>query len=293
MVNGPALATDWPIIKSGYGVNFLSGDIPLSLFDQGRADTGAYHGMGVGIKVTEPRFVRSRGAAVARQGDRVLTFVVVARTSGDVASAERVLRRRGVGGESGYGVLRDGNTNLLYDIARSTAWFANTASDASDMNLTMVISRLHPWTAFLWRAGSCGSETLCMRHMGSDRRIVRRLQRRLRNVPRRNRYTTSVGPLLRTRRRACTRPCSPSQSSATALARGPRPPGPAPIRCKKPMCFLVNSAKCPPQAKNFLGRSTQHRQAAWHHRTALTTGRSRRSDVASYFRRAGPAALAG
>jgi len=160
VVNGPALATDWPIIKSGYGVNFLSGDIPLSLFDQGRADTGAYHGMGVGIKVTEPRFVRSRGAAVARQGDRVLTFVVVARTSGDVASAERVLRRRGVGGESGYGVLRDGNTNLLYDIARSTAWFANTASDASDMNLTMVISRLHPWTAFfvarrkLWRGDS-------------------------------------------------------------------------------------------------------------------------------------------
>jgi hypothetical protein len=30
---------------------------------------------------------------------------------------------------------------------------------------------------------------------------------------------------------------------------------------KKRMCFLVNSAKCPPQAKNFLGRST-HRQAA-------------------------------
>ena len=74
------------------------------------------------------------------------------------------------------------------------------------------------------------------------------------------------------------------------------PQGPAPIRCKKRMCFLVNSAESgvPAAGENFSGSIySAHRQAAWHHRSALTTGRGRRSDVVSYFRRAGPAALAG
>ncbi len=63
--------------------------------------------------------------------------------------------------------------------------------------------------------------------------------------------------------------------------------GPAPKRCKKWLCFLVNSPR-PPQAKKFQGRSEP-------------PGTIRRSELAAaagpmnagYFRRAGPEAPAG
>jgi hypothetical protein len=129
----------------------------------------------------------------------------------------------------------------------------------------------NPRGGYSWRGGPgprSGSPVV------SETRPRRRRQRRHRGPWPRSLYVifgfTRLEPLPRSRRSAL-------------------PLGPAPIRCKKRMCFLVNSAKCPPQAKNFQGRS----KPPGTHRTALTTGRGRRSDVASYFRRAGPAALAG
>jgi hypothetical protein len=149
MVDGEALAREWPVLDIHYGTNFVAGGIPLSAFDQGRASGGHAHSMGVGLKITEPRFVRSRSrrAVAAKTGARVLTFVMVARTRGDVGAAQGLLLTHKVGGEKGYGVLVCGDTNWLYDIARSTAWYANTTSERSKMNLTMSISSRYPWTA--------------------------------------------------------------------------------------------------------------------------------------------------
>lgn len=151
VVDRKALHSDWQCIEErGYGTNFSVGAIPLSLYDQGRAVCGVYRSMGVGVKVTSQRFVSSR-EVVARAGTRLLSFVIVARTSGDADAAVALCQRLRVGGEMGYGLLRDGRITLVYDIARSSAWFVNVAR-ATDttakprINLRMCVSRRH-WTA--------------------------------------------------------------------------------------------------------------------------------------------------
>ena len=152
VVDRGALHSDWKIIKErGYGTHFSVGAIPLSLYDQGRAVCGVYHGMGVGVKVTARRFASSR-EVVACAKTRVLSFVIVARTTGDAECAVALCKRLDVGGEMGYGILLDGNTSLVYDLARSSAWFANSARATAttkkpDVNLSMRVSRRH-WTAW-------------------------------------------------------------------------------------------------------------------------------------------------
>ena len=152
IVDRVALHSDWKIIeKRTYGTHFSVGAIPLSLYDQGRAVCGVCHGMGVGVKVTARRFMSSRDV-VASAGARLLSFVIVARTTGDAQGAIALCKRLGVGGELGYGVIVDGNTSLLYDIARSSAWFANsahatTATKKPIVNMRMRVSRQH-WTAW-------------------------------------------------------------------------------------------------------------------------------------------------
>ena len=81
----------------------------------------------------------------------MLSFVIVARTTGDAEGAVALCRRLGVGGEMGYGILRDGHTTLVYDIGRSSAWFVNSARATTTtkkpvVNLRMRVSRRH-WTA--------------------------------------------------------------------------------------------------------------------------------------------------
>ena len=153
IVDRGALHSDWPIIEErGYGTHFSVGAIPLSLYDQGRAICGMYHGMGVGVKITSQRFASPPHEVVARRETRLLAFVIVARTTGDAESAVALCQRLGVGGEMGYGILRDGNTQIVYDIARSSAWFANSAhatksTKKPDVNLCMRVSRRH-WTAW-------------------------------------------------------------------------------------------------------------------------------------------------
>lgn len=152
VVDRGALHSDWKIIEArGYGTHFSAGAIPLSLYDQGRAVCGVYHGMGVGVKVTSRRFASSR-EVVARRGARVLAFVIVARTTGDAEGAVALCKRLGVGGEMGYGILRDGKTSLVYDLARSSAWFANSARATTTtkkpvVNLRLRVNRRH-WTAW-------------------------------------------------------------------------------------------------------------------------------------------------
>jgi len=151
VVDRDALHSDWQIIEEReYGTHFSVDGIPLSLYDQGRAICGVYHGMGVGVKVTSRRFVSSRDV-VARRGKRLLTFVIVARTTGDAEVAVALCKRLGVGGEMGYGILRDGNTSIVYDLARSSAWFVNSARATTttkkpEVNLSMRVSRQY-WTA--------------------------------------------------------------------------------------------------------------------------------------------------
>ena len=54
MVDGEALAREWPVLDIHYGTNFVAGGIPLSAFDQGRASGGLAHSMGVGsLKMQE------------------------------------------------------------------------------------------------------------------------------------------------------------------------------------------------------------------------------------------------
>ena len=147
----------WPVLPTAAGTNFVGAeDVPLSLYDQGRQVRGVKGSMGIGIKVTAPRFVHRRDV-VAPSGARVLTFVIVARTRGGAEEAIDACRVRGIGEERGYGVLQDGQTLLLYDIARSTAWFANSAAatanwyaDKAVVNLELRICRSppHQWTAW-------------------------------------------------------------------------------------------------------------------------------------------------
>ena len=75
VVDRGALHSGWQIIEERkYGTHFSVGAIPLSLYDQGRAVCGVYHGMGAGVKVTARRFASSR-EVVARAGARLLSFV--------------------------------------------------------------------------------------------------------------------------------------------------------------------------------------------------------------------------
>lgn len=68
-------------------------------------------------------------------GTGVLYFVIVARLTllketklsvQALQPIEDMLRKLGLGGECGYGVLQDRCTVLLFDIARSPAWFVNS-----------------------------------------------------------------------------------------------------------------------------------------------------------------------
>jgi hypothetical protein len=197
MVDSEALARDWPVLDIHYGTNFVAGGIPLSAFDQGRASGGHAHSMGVGLKITEPRFVRSRHAVAAKTGARVLTFVVVARTRGDVGAAQGLLTTHKVGGEKGYGVLVCGNTNCLYDIARSTAWYANTTSDHSKMNLTMSISSRYQWTACFAASKTLhfGDELNAAYGVGSTHhaKIAQQVARRVEREPICNQHRRDTG----------------------------------------------------------------------------------------------------
>ena len=113
--------------------------------------------MGVGVKVTAPRAGGS-AEVVARKGTRLLCFVVVARTTASAEEAVALCRARGVGGERGYGLLRDGSHLLVYDVARSTAWFVNAARGTRSWfagkrpvaNLALRVCHRagHRWTAF-------------------------------------------------------------------------------------------------------------------------------------------------
>ena len=119
MVDGESLRQRWPVLAAGCGTNFVvdscarDAAVPLSLYDQGRAVSGKYHGMGVGIKLTAPRAVARPNQAVPA-GTKLLSFVVVARLSNapdPLAALDDVVkecRQRGVGGERGYGVLLGG-----------------------------------------------------------------------------------------------------------------------------------------------------------------------------------------
>ena len=135
VVDAAALRSQWPVLPHAYGTHFAvktvcksvrSRSVPLSLYDQGRDVCGVYHGMGVGVKVTAPRGTTST-EVVAKKGTRLLCFVVVARTTASAEEAVALCRAHDIGGERGYGVLRDGSQVLVYDVARSAAWFVNAA----------------------------------------------------------------------------------------------------------------------------------------------------------------------
>lgn len=161
VVEAAALQIQWPVLPHAYGTHFAlrtgSRVVPLSLYDQGRDVCGIYHGMGVGVKVTAPRSGNSL-EVVAKPGTRLLCFVVVARTTASAEEAIALCRARGVGGERGYGLLRDGSQLLVYDVARSTAWFANAAGGTQSWfagkrpvaNLALRVCHRadHRWTAF-------------------------------------------------------------------------------------------------------------------------------------------------
>ena len=134
----------WPAVQGGYGVNFKLNctdgwALPLSLYDQGRYVTGKRDSLGVGIKITATRtphkVQREKPRVVVPSGTGVLYFVIVARLTllkqtklsvQALQPIEDMLRKLGLGGEHGYGVLQDRCTVLLFDIARSPAWFVNS-----------------------------------------------------------------------------------------------------------------------------------------------------------------------
>ena len=172
LVDGDALRSHWPLLPHDYGINLAveaagsTRRLPLSLYDQGRAIMGVGDGMGVGVKVTEPRAGQSTqtGCTIASAGTRVLSFAIVARLSGEpdpLSAVGRLVdacRTRGVGGERGYGVLLAGRTLLLYDVARSSAWYANNAAGVrswlpgrkplANLRLRVSHAKAHRWTAW-------------------------------------------------------------------------------------------------------------------------------------------------
>ena len=103
----------------------------------------------------------------------MLYFVVVARLKQakkklpieDLQPIVDILHQRHLGGEQGYGVLQDRNTTLLFDTARSTAWFTNSAAHIKrwlpgtkrpETNLDLCISHAagHEWVVW-FRAKGC------------------------------------------------------------------------------------------------------------------------------------------
>ena len=144
MLASPKELQRWPAVQGGYGVNFKlectdGWALPLSLYDQGRYVTGKRDSLGVGIKITATRtphkVQREEPRVVVPSGTGVLYFVIVARLTllkqtklsvQALQPIEDMLRKLGLGGERGYGVLQDRCTVLLFDIARSPAWFVNS-----------------------------------------------------------------------------------------------------------------------------------------------------------------------
>lgn len=158
MVTPKALQA-WPVLPAGFNIHFAVDSIPLSLYDQGREVCGQSRAMGVGVKVTAPRFHSQKEQVVASAGQKLLSFVIVARTvSTNGARAIHLCKVRGVGGERGYGLLHCGQSVLVYDIARSTAWFANAARSTQSwylgkrpsVNLKLCVCHRHEHRWLAW-----------------------------------------------------------------------------------------------------------------------------------------------
>ena len=147
-------------MQGRHGVNFKHECnarfvVPLSLYDQGRYVTGKSHSLGVGIKITATRtphkVQRPEPQVVVPSGTGVLYFVIVARLTllkqtklsvQALQPIEDMLRKLGLSGERGYGVLQDRSTVLLFDVARSPAWFVNSDAHGERCNKSNAHARI-------------------------------------------------------------------------------------------------------------------------------------------------------
>ena len=87
--------------------------------------------MGLGVKVTGLRVATADSSHRALNG-APLPFVVVARVrcASRLEEAMEACKSRGLGGERGYGVIKPSkHVCLIYDIARSPAWYVNKSDD--------------------------------------------------------------------------------------------------------------------------------------------------------------------
>ena len=148
LLDAAALA-EWPILPRHAGLNFTviwcdGVSTPYTLCDQGRQLGRARMSMGLGIKLTSPR-VQQTGAQCA-QCCAPLPFVVVAlvRCGSRVNEAIKLCEARGLGGEQGYGVLHPStHMRLIYDKARSPAWYVNKSDDNNKLARTSACLKIN------------------------------------------------------------------------------------------------------------------------------------------------------
>ena len=143
------------ILPRAAGLHFAvrTGDgrvTPYTLCDQGRNLGRARGSMGLGVKLTAPRLPQGREReqlAALEPAPLPFAVVCVLRDPARVDEALAMCRARGLGGEAGYGLIRPTRRLVLvYDVARSPAWFVNHPPDGKP-TARLCVSPARPWAA--------------------------------------------------------------------------------------------------------------------------------------------------
>lgn len=144
---------------TNFAINIGDTVVPVSTHDQGREVCGDHGSMGLGVKLTAPRCPREEDLVIPA-GTKLLSFVGVAIVpSHGTTEAIEYCYAHNIGGEEGYGILQGGQTDLIYDLARSAAYFVNSASatmkwrpdkkPVANMKIQRSPARAHRWLAWL------------------------------------------------------------------------------------------------------------------------------------------------
>ena len=199
----PEEIAHWPVLPGKAGLNFVlrqdgQRTTRYSLCDQGRHLGRPRGSMGLGIKLTMPR--RRLVEQEEQEELAPLPFVVVCvvRRAARSDEAMALCVERGLGGERGYGLLQlTSRIHLVYDLARSPAWYVNQPPPGSRPTARLQLSRSRPWAPCVLPIGplSNGAAVLMRYGAGSDhhRRIAAAQARRDARSPACNRRRREVG----------------------------------------------------------------------------------------------------
>lgn len=211
LLHASALAS-WPSLPRQAGLNFTvtshAGVATLyALCDQARQLGRTRGSMGLGVKVALPRVPVRKAGADCTWRCAPLPFVVVAvvRSATRVTEAIELCRARGLGGEQGYGALVSStHVWLIYDKARSPAWYVNQADNTPEGRKTacLKLSTSCHWMPVIEPIAPLpfGAHVLATYGSGSDHHAIIRAE-----AEQRQKRTPSCGKIKQEKKAQMTR----------------------------------------------------------------------------------------